>query len=101
MSKRNITKEERLYLNAVAEHVGCVVCLNLRNIYTPCCIHHPRINLGFGQRADHRDAIGLCHHHHQGKEGVHTIGKKTWEAKYGTEKELLAQVKDLMEWFDG
>ena len=45
-----------------------------------------------GRRSSHADVLPLCHHHHQGKEGVHHIGKNTWEDKYGTQREL-------QEWF--
>ncbi len=49
-----------------------------------------------GQRNSHYMTIGLCHYHHMGKEGIHTIGRKTWEAKYGRELELLEKVRGLL-----
>lgn len=56
----------------------------------PCCVpgcrnpseaHHLRSasNSGVGLKPDDRFAISLCHHHHM---EAHTIGQKTFEARY-------------------
>jgi len=34
----------------------------------------------------------LCYCHHQGEDGIHTIGRKKWQAKYGTEQELFEKI---------
>jgi len=51
-----------------------------------------------GQRALHSQSIPLCHvHHRTGGYGVAIhAGQKEWEKRYGTELELLAQVKRLI-----
>jgi len=49
--------------------------------------------MGMGQR--NTDAIPLCPEHHRGKEGFHHR-PKTWQKKYGTETELLGQVRELL-----
>uniref|UniRef100_UPI003F664E93 DUF968 domain-containing protein n=1 Tax=Klebsiella aerogenes TaxID=548 RepID=UPI003F664E93 len=57
-------------------------------------IHHIRTGQGTGQRADDFHTIPLCPPHHQ----FYGVGvsyhdcPKTWESRYGTETELLAQV---------
>jgi len=55
--------------------------------------------MGMGQRASHYDTIPLCYKHHQGGGygiAIHS-GAKTWIKKYGTEEELIEQVKQLLE----
>ena len=97
--KKKATKKEREYMTYLANELGCQVCRNLYGEVTPGQIHHPRFAVGLSQRANHADSYCLCYNHHQGKEGIHTIGKKTWEDRYGTEHELLAKTKELMRWF--
>ena len=38
--------------------------------------------------------IPLCHYHHQGRMGIHTIGKKIWEDRYGTQRELHKRLQE-------
>lgn len=66
---------------------GCVVCKKHFGVFTEPCIHH-FTGAGMGLKSVDK-FIPLCHAHHQGQEGIHHIGKHTWEAKYGTQKELL------------
>ena len=71
---------------------GCVVFKNMYGIYTPPCIHH---FTGAGMGLKNKEKfIPLCHHHHQGKEGIHHIGKFTWEDRFGTQEELLEYYKE-------
>jgi hypothetical protein len=88
----------RAYLNQVAE-LGCIVCRGLGFWGTPAEIHHIRAGQGMGQRASNTEVLPLCHHHHRtGGHGVALhAGQKTWEAAYGTERELLAEVAELLE----
>lgn len=88
------TKAELRHMDAVAR-LGCVVCRNLGYGFSPCEIHHVRMGNGMAQRAIHLDTIGLCPAHHRiGGHGVALhAGQRTWEAKFGTEAELLEQVR--------
>jgi len=95
MKGRTPTKEEKAWLDAICQ-IGCIVCLNEFNIYTPCMPHHMD---GKTKPGAHFKTIGLCDGHHQnGGPGVafHATGKKTWEARYGTQKALLEQTKMLI-----
>ena len=70
---------------------GCVVCKKLYGVTTPPCIHH---FTGAGLALKDRERfIPLCHTCHLGERGIHTIGRFTWEAKYGTQESLL-------EWYE-
>ena len=70
---------------------GCSVqpCISGVNLETHHCL------TGAGGRKDHDKTICLCYYHHRGAEGIHTIGRKEWQRKYGTEQEHLERVKDL------
>jgi hypothetical protein len=48
-----------------------------------------------GGGRNHMRVIGLCPEHHQGREGIDGkhMSKRQWEAKYGSEEQLLAQVR--------
>ncbi|MDK9585433.1 Ref family recombination enhancement nuclease [Lelliottia wanjuensis] len=93
MSKSK-TKAEILHLSRVAA-LGCIVCRNLNLGETPAEIHHCSKGTGLSVRADNFHVIPLCHiHHRAGGHGVAIhAGRKTWEAHYGTEGELLEQVR--------
>lgn len=54
-----------------------------------------------GQRPDHSKAIPLCFAHYSAQSPLpfgHAIhkGQKTFEARYGTEVELLARTRELL-----
>jgi len=75
----------------IAEH-GCIIC------QSPCQIHH-LVGLkyrGRGQKANDCFTIGLCHIHHTGDRGLHTIGIRTWETTYGTQESLLEKTNLLI-----
>lgn len=85
-------KRDPAHLARVAA-LGCIV-------HGPECrevqLHHIRHGQGMGQRADDREAIGLCHYLHQGEQGIHTLGTRRWQAIYGTELELLQKTLALL-----
>lgn len=60
-------------------------------------IHHPRFLAGGAQKASHWDAIPLCPIHHRtgGYRMALHAGQEAWEARFGTEAELLDQVRAL------
>jgi hypothetical protein len=76
MSK--LTAKDKKYFAKVTE-LGCCICRQ------PPQIHHCT-GAGMGLRSSNRDVMPLCHYHHVGAEGIHTIGVRTWEKKYGTQE---------------
>ena len=88
---------ERKHIQAVAR-LGCMACRGM-GIFTPDVeIHHIRTGMGMGERASHLDVIGLCAPHHRTggyRVAIHS-GRKAWEERFGTEVELLVQVKALL-----
>ena len=93
-----MTKAEKAHLSAVQE-LGCIACRVIGYVDTPAEIHHVRHGQGASQRADHFHVLPLCPiHHRNGNHGVaFHAGKQTWQARFGTELDLLARVKSLLE----
>jgi hypothetical protein len=80
------TKTEREWMSKVAQ-MPCVVCGSW-----PVQVHHA--GTGAGGRRDHMKVLPVCFDHHQGKNGIHTLGRKKWQGIYGTETELLEKLID-------
>ena len=89
MAKKPNKATQKAYQQAV--DYGCIVCKNKYGVYTQPCIHHIT---GAGMALKSGDFIPLCHHHHQGGEGIHTLGTRTWESKFGTQQDLLNEFRE-------
>lgn len=88
-----MNKVDRTRLDLLSS-LGCVVCRNLGYGPSPSEIHH-LIGIqhkGLSQRSSHQKTIPLCPEHHRGNHGIHHMGRKAWEAVYGTQDSLLEQV---------
>lgn len=93
-----MNKAEKEHLSRVVE-LGCIACRRIGYKDTPAGIHHIRAGMGMAQRNDNYHVLPLCGIHHQtGGHGVaiHS-GQETWEAKFGTEEQLLEWVNVLLE----
>lgn len=94
---RNPNKKEQAHMNAVRE-IGCIVCINEGLGLTPAAIHHCD---GHTKPGAHYKTLPLCGLHHQGGNdceaytSIHPY-KKRFEARYGTENALLAQITILL-----
>jgi hypothetical protein len=61
---------------------------------TPAELHHIR---RFGGKRDIVPVIPLCPEHHRGNTGVHGLGAKGFEKRYGmTQEHLLDRVNALL-----
>ena len=84
-----MNKDEKRHLDSVS-NLGCIICGGLAQI------HHIKTHMGGGR--DHFKTIPLCARHHVGHGygvSLHD-GKKAFEAKFGTELELLEKVKAIL-----
>jgi len=87
MPNKKHRKRDPEYLDRVAR-LGCIACQTM-GYYTPAVeIHHPRFGQGMGQRADDKDAIGLCYLHHL----MRTDKPKEFREQFD-ERELMLMVK--------
>lgn len=84
----------KAHLRRIAE-MGCIVCLREGLGKSPAEVHHIRAGQGMGQRADDTEAIPLCPLHHRlGGHGVaFHAGPRAFERRFGTERELLDDVR--------
>lgn len=88
-----MTKKERDTRFRKLSDLGCSVCR------MPAEIHHLsgyEFGSGMGLKAPDKFTIPLCPNHHRGYEGFHTIGKLTWEEKFGTQKYHLTTVNEKL-----
>lgn len=80
-----MSNDQRKYFSSLA-NLGCILCRHLGYGETPAEIHHIR---RFGGKRDNAPVIPLCTEHHRGNTGVHGLGHKGFEKRYGiTEMEL-------------
>lgn len=91
--KRAPTAEEKKWMDAIVQH-GCICCFLDGNPPRPTAVHHI---LRGGQRIGHMYTLPLCDPgHHQNGQQLGLISRHPWkarfEAKYGTELELLTLV---------
>jgi hypothetical protein len=47
-----------------------------------------------GEPRDDSKTIPLCWNHHQGPDGIHTLGKYVWREKFGHELDYLNNLKN-------
>ena len=69
----------------------CIVCGAW-----PVEVHHIRNGYGMGQRASDLETLPLCAPHHRTSLDAFHAGPRSFEARYGTERELLAKVLELL-----
>jgi hypothetical protein len=81
------TKQQKIRWDKIAS-LGCIICAS------PACIHHALT--GAGGRKNHDIVLPLCHFHHQGAQGIHTLGRKAWAKIYGTEQQLLEKLEGML-----
>ena len=83
------TKLEKEHYGKVAR-LGCILCKStLGYDDTPCEIHHIR---RLGGKRSLAPVIGLCPEHHRGNTGIHGLGRKGFEARYGIDEQALLEL---------
>jgi len=80
-----LNKEEKKHYAKIAQ-LGCSLCRHLGYGTTECEIHHIR---RFGGKRENAEVIGLCPEHHRGNTGVHGLGRKGFESRYGIDEQTL------------
>jgi hypothetical protein len=72
--------------------LACVLCrhLGLQQQGRTFC-HHIKEGTGIGERSQHWLTVALCHEHHQGANGIHSLGTKGFYTRYKLDElDLLA-----------
>ena len=79
--------------------LGCIVCRHQGAGWVPADAHHIRDGYGASERALDVETIPLCPTHHRVEGGFGVgfhAGEREWQARNGTERELLAEtLEDL------
>jgi len=72
--------------------LGCVLCRRLGLGTTAAEVHHVREGQGGAQRASDFLSVPLCPEHHRGNSGLHGLGTRAFERRYGIDElGLLAE----------
>jgi hypothetical protein len=93
-----VTKDEKRWLDCITQ-LGCCVCLFHHFVFTPAEPHHM---LYGDRRRGHLYTIPLCPpHHRSGKNDEQATSRdqsrRRFEARYGTEEQLLLKTRDAVE----
>lgn len=81
------TKKEKQHFDKLAR-LGCILCIKLGyGEGAPAEIHHIRRT----SKRSNAPVIPLCPEHHRGNTGIHGLGRKGFEMKYGISEELLLE----------
>ena len=88
------SKSEKNALNEIAE-LGCIICSDILGKQGSAAeLHHVR---RFGAKRATSPVLPLCPEHHRGNSGVHGLGTKGFEIKWGvTYQELLERVNQKL-----
>lgn len=91
------TRQEAAWMDAAASF-GCIVCHRQNGVKVAAEIHHLKQG---DRRMGHLFSIGLCYAHHRGgaSEGPF-VSRHPWKVRFenafGTEMELLAELRALL-----
>jgi len=81
------TKAEKEHYRKLAD-LGCILCIEHLGIYgSPSEIHHIRR----GGKRSNAPVIPLCTEHHRGNTGIHGLGRRSFEFRYGLTEEYLLE----------
>jgi hypothetical protein len=82
------TKDEKKSLDQIAK-LGCILCSEVLGIEgTAAELHHVR---RYGTKRSTSPVLPLCPEHHRGNSGVHGLGTKGFEKKWGISYERLLE----------
>jgi hypothetical protein len=90
-----MNKSQKAFQDRV-RRLGCIVCLG-QGVDSPAEIHHI---LSGSRRIGEDSVLGLCQIHHRGQVNTaEAVSRHPWrrefEARYGTEAELLEKTREL------
>ena len=77
--------------------LGCIVCRKMGYYDSPAEIHHIKENYSLGKKSDYLSCIPLCPAHHRTTNDAYHYSPKSFTEKWGTQKELLEQIQELLE----
>lgn len=111
MSKEAIGSRDKKRFDALRE-IGCIACYIQRSGHGGRVTIHHLVDNGYRKHSGgHQATIPLCTWHHQGEPMIDStvrlmselygpsmaLEKKHFDAKYGSQRELLARVNEMLE----
>lgn len=94
MPKKSPTKDEKAHIASVAG-LCCILAAKWGHECGGRLTVHHAIGVefrGMGQKASAFETMCLCSNHHQhSRNAIHLMGKRAWEAKYSTQRELIEE----------
>jgi len=81
------TKAQRARWQILRDH-GCIIC---GQSYPS--IHH--LFTGGGGRKNHDKVAALCHYHHQGEQGIHTLSRKVFSERFMSEEKMQQKAERI------
>lgn len=91
-----MTKAEKAHKAKLAD-MACVICERIYGQHPGgnVTLHHLRTG-GWG-KGGYDTLIPLCFNHHQGTDGIHTLGTKAWEIRFDvSQRDLLNLLNERM-----
>jgi hypothetical protein len=87
-------KQEKIHKEKLSG-MGCIVCFHIHGPHDPGPVELHHLRSGGWGKGDYRTLIPLCYNHHQGAEGIHTMGTKAWERHFDvSQQDLLTEVME-------
>lgn len=84
---------DKKYLKRVAS-LPCCACQAIGlSGRLPTVVAHHKTGAGMGMKACDLDTMPLCEGHHTGRNGIHRLGVKEWEATYGKQDDHIAATR--------
>ena len=81
------TKAEKEHYRKLVD-LGCILCIEYLGIYgSPSEIHHIRRT----SKRSNAPVVALCREHHRGDTGIHGLGRRSFEFRYGLTEEYLLE----------
>ena len=90
--KKRLSKSKR-YLELIHKLPCCISGLS------PVQAHHIRTGMGMSMKAPDWHCLPLHEIYHTGSEGIHTLGTKAWQEKFGSEQELVKKTQERLQDF--
>jgi hypothetical protein len=86
-----MTNDEKQHKAKLAD-MACVICERIYGQHPGgnVTLHHLRSG-GWG-KGDYKTLVPLCFNHHQGAEGIHTMGTKAWERHFDVSQQDLLEL---------
>ena len=91
-----MTKDERKHKDKLAE-MACMICERIYGQHSGGNVELHHLRTGGWGKGSYKTLMPLCFNHHNGAEGIHTMGTKAWERHFDvSQKDLLDLVTERL-----